>query len=122
MISMSVDSSSLLSSLDKRVRSVKPRLAEDIFRRLIILTPVKTGRARFSWDITTSSFKAPPPEGIYSAPSIPPIPKTDGPVYIYNPIDYIEALNEGSSRQAPAMFVESAVWAAIFNFSSRASR
>lgn len=32
----------------------------------------------------------------------------DGPLFVFNDTDYIEYLNNGSSQQAPAMFVEKA--------------
>jgi flagellar basal body P-ring protein FlgI len=48
-------------------------------------TPVDTGKARDSWSIETT------PNGFN----------------VVNSVDYIDKLNQGSSQQAPAFFVES---------------
>lgn len=48
-------------------------------------TPVDTGHARDSWKVTT---------------------RPDGELDVENTAEYIQRLNEGSSQQAPARFVE----------------
>ena len=55
-------------------------------------TPVDTGNARDSWFITPTS-----PE---------PGDPTDVRAVIFNTTDYIDDLNAGTSRQAPARFIE----------------
>ena len=76
-------------------------------------TPVDTGRARNSWTLTTSptEFRSSLSDissvstTLLSAPSAKDIEK----LYITNGVDYIDKLNAGSSRQAPARFVENSV-------------
>lgn len=86
----------------------------EFYRQVIISTPVDTGRARHGWNITVGApSKTVPPEGKYSMPNInehgleTTVTVTpDQVIYITNRVPYIEDLNEGSSRQAPARFVE----------------
>lgn len=86
----------------------------EFYRQVIISTPVDTGRARHGWNITVGApSKTVPPEGKYSMPNInehgleTTVSVTpDQVIYITNRVPYIENLNKGSSRQAPARFVE----------------
>lgn len=86
----------------------------EFYRQVIISTPVDTGRARNGWNITIGvPSETVPPEGKYSMPNIAQhgletiISVTpDQVIYITNRVHYIEKLNGGSSRQAPARFVE----------------
>ena len=70
------------ASINKLEQSTDLMLAD-----LIIETPIDTGRARSGWykTKTTDGFK------------------------IRNDVDYIEHLNNGSSKQAPEFFIESTV-------------
>src|SRR5210317_1151701 len=76
-------------------------------------TPVDTGRARNSWTLTkvpgefanTLEARA----GTSSSLLDPPSRLEIEPLYLTNGVDYISKLNEGSSRQAPARFIESTV-------------
>ena len=65
--------------------------AQRLLSNLEAATPVDTGFARDSWRITTtrsaSRFR-------------------EARTVIYNTAEYIEQLNAGSSRQAPARFIE----------------
>ena len=62
-------------------------IAKAAFKNLVEATPVDTGKARDGWKL---------------------IKKNKG-FSIENPISYIKALNTGSSKQAPAMFIEQAL-------------
>lgn len=62
----------------------------DAQRDLILATPVDTGTARRGWQATTPS-------------------KPFEPGVVENNIEYIGALNDGHSKQAPANFVENIV-------------
>lgn len=103
-------------------------LALKIDARLVQMTPVKTGRARSNWlasigkpdrstlpGPTGPAEERPPGIGpvaqaaiaaaqavILSAPEFPLI-------YLSNNLPYIQRLNDGSSKQAPEAFVESAI-------------
>lgn len=86
----------------------------EFYRQVIISTPVDTGRARHGWNITIGSPSTTvPPEGKYSMPNITDhglstiiSVSPEQVIYITNRVHYIEKLNAGSSRQAPARFVE----------------
>lgn len=98
----------------------------DLLRRIVQRTPAKTGRARSSWDMTLGSpsdFLPPEIEG--TAPAADPMQKftssfagggmgfhnaaagIDGlqAVYIVSNLPYIEPLENGHSKQAPAGMV-----------------
>lgn len=77
-------------------------------------TPVDTGRARNSWIVTQSpaEFKAsldPTGGGVSISLANEPSKDRIEQLYITNGVDYIDKLNAGSSKQAPARFVESSV-------------
>ena len=87
----------------------------EALRQVTISTPVDTGRARWGWFLT---IKVPssevPPEGKYKRPTIKekkqPIDNLNFTVsdtlYLTNNVSYVPKLNNGSSKQAPAHFVE----------------
>lgn len=100
---------------DRVVRKVA--LAAD--QAVVIATPVDTGRARANW-IANLNAPAPGPtadtdrgggKAISQAASV--IAGYDGDrhaeIHITNNLPYIQRLNEGSSYQAPADFVQTAV-------------
>ena len=104
--------------VSKMHRTMTRRLALGIWSRLIFLTPVDTGWARFHWILTwerrDSRRPGQPPEDAQPESYAPPRPNTDIPplfprAYIQNRVPYIERLNDGWSRQRPANFVENAV-------------
>ena len=74
-------------------------------------TPVDTGRARANWLVSlgtprteTVEVGGRPDPGRVVAPRVP-----QQAIFIANNLPYIRRLNEGSSTQAPASFVEMAV-------------
>lgn len=86
----------------------------EALRQVTISTPVDTGRARWGWYL---SVKAPspetPPEGKYGAPKINERMQAinenftiSDTLYLTNNVPYVPKLNNGSSKQAPARFVE----------------
>lgn len=88
--------------------TVHERVVYDIHNRVTERTPVDTGRARAAWQITVgepSTFIM--PEGVYGPPPPPPMPAMSikDVVYITNNVPYIEYLEDGSSKQAPAGMV-----------------
>lgn len=77
-------------------------------------TPVDTGRARNSWTLTATSteFRDAKTGNINSiSPTmLSPVSEVkEEQLYITNGVNYIKRLNEGSSKQAPARFVERAI-------------
>ena len=84
-----------------------------VLGQVVMATPVDTGRARSNWhldvdkpvrttteDTTSQNLE----EGRAASETV----KGDDTVYISNNLPYIERLNDGHSKQAPANFVESA--------------
>ncbi len=84
---------------------------------IILETPVDTGRARNNWFLTPSSPTRETTTDTdktgagritsnrFAAEASP----LGAPIYLSNNLPYIGFLNEGSSAQAPAMFVEKAI-------------
>ncbi len=99
------------TSYEKIVRKV----CIDIYKAIVTKTPVLTGRAKASWgiDVNPSDYKAPDRE--YSEGEIRQMVSEnvsefklsvhDGTVTIYNNLEYIEALEDGHSDQAPSGMV-----------------
>lgn len=92
---------------------IKRKIALDIFARLLAATPMDTGRARAGWSVDTrhGSFVPPKDESGYGydrSMNVSPymIPKNAPVIVIYNNVEHIGALNDGTSTQAPRQFVE----------------
>lgn len=89
-------------------------------RRLMLATPVDTGRARGNWNLSvgredpTDKPERRMPEALSEAQgrvgSVAMGTKGDR-VYLTNGVPYIGRLNDGYSRQAPAAFVQQVVQA-----------
>lgn len=83
----------------------------DLWRMVAEGTPVDTGRARASWMLDTDWSAWQLPEGDYReaieaniGAVISKLPESD--LYcLFNNLEYIEALEEGHSQQAPSGFV-----------------
>jgi len=119
------------NNVPREVSKVVRKVALAADQALVLGTPVDTGRARSNWIVSLGSEVTTPIE-----PYAPLAPGTDPgklsetanaqaalaqgreavanhqaeqAIHITNNVDYIQPLNEGSSSQAPAMFVEAAV-------------
>lgn len=118
----------------RHIQAVKDRVPKllrsfgvEFYRQVTIATPVDTGRARYSWtcavDRPDFTITAPAPDGwegqssggaaYYSLDATraanyftPDKVHADSTIYVANALPYIEKLNNGYSRQAPARFVE----------------
>ena len=86
----------------------------ELWDELVDVTPVASGRAAASWMISSSPHVETLPPGEYGRPATPSIPLKFRDLYVVNPLDYIVYLNQGSSEQAPALFVESTLTALVF--------
>lgn len=108
------------------------------WQALTSATPVATGFARSAWipsfgSADTAPLKRPTTEkaakasartrrafGAAQAKQIAESYKlSQGRVFISNNVGYVQYLNAGSSAQAPAMFVEKAIEAAVKSFGGR---
>lgn len=87
---------------------------------LVDTTPVKTGKARASWFISPGfPFSREIPDGNYARPIEPDLAKYSTKHtrwLISNTAPYIESLNRGSSRKAPAGFVQSAIYKNLIKY------
>lgn len=71
------------ANLEAAIAETRDRLAVSLLGELRAATPVETGRARDGWRLTETGLR--------------------------NEVPYVGRLNAGSSRQAPAGFVEAAI-------------
>lgn len=97
------------------------RLALGTLDRLVDATPVDTGHARSNWVLSVGTpftgvdgSKDAVSEAAQDAgrAAVSKYRLSQGPVLLSNNVEYLAILNEGSSTQAPAGFVESAIEAA----------
>jgi hypothetical protein len=112
--------------LPQQLNSIVMRAAARILEDLVTVTPIDTGRAISNWQVsyntpvgTTISAHVPGSRGYtlvdnsritYELGLMVIDNKLPGEsLVISNALDYITDLNNGSSRQAPANFVERAV-------------
>lgn len=112
-----------LKKLGERIRhNARETLKATAFaidQALVTSTPVDTGRARSNWIVSLGSptnevVETYGPGGASTQGALGQARDTlagytDGSVYISNNVDYIGALNDGSSAQAPAGFIELAI-------------
>ena len=104
-------------SIDSELVSTVNQLSRiqglDTVNELKATTPVDTGRARNSWVLTSDPNNFVDAEGGYPGIGgypLPPVSTTKiETLFITNGTPYIEDLNRGSSKQAPARFVENTV-------------
>jgi len=95
---------------------IKIRTALDLMNRIVLKTPVDTGRARGNWQLTqrspaedmvpetsakVSSSETPPSAILKEAEQTASGAQLGDDIWISNNLPYIEALEEGHSQQAP---------------------
>lgn len=92
------------------VRIVVRKTAIELFRRVVLRTPVRTGRARGNWQVSIGTAaareidRADTSGQLVMAEIERVVNGWDGDkvaIYISNNLVYIERLEDGSSRQAP---------------------
>jgi len=117
------DLQAFAKSLDIDITKVVKKIGFDLFRRIIVKTPWKTGRARASWTIAVNEpdrtvmpegnyrVAQSNPEGMASAKGNAALAKLQPyePVWISNNLPYIEALEQGHSQKAPEGMVGLAI-------------
>lgn len=118
----------IVGELDGLTEKVVTKLTLDITANLIEATPVDTGWARANWVPNIGSAYDPGDviefDSREERQSRTPQARADqqagtasvltyrlerGPIFVTNNVPYIQILNEGSSRQAPSAFIESAI-------------
>ncbi len=122
------------AKLETRVEMVAFGVAKELHSRLVDVTPYRTGRARASWNFRADAEElAPAPDIGAGHPFLTDVElsaanaffdsitrskarigQTAGAMeyHINNTVFYIEQLNNGSSRQAPAGFFQTTVFSA----------
>lgn len=119
------------SNLPREVNKVVRKAALAIDQTLVLATPVDTGRARSNWIVSLGGSQsetidpyspghllglgetANADAAIAQGSGVIARRKPGQEVHITNNVEYIGRLNEGWSAQAPAMFVEAAISAAL---------
>jgi hypothetical protein len=118
LFSFSKDLQKLAEIVDINLATVVQKVATDLFARIVgnfpaHRHPVDTGRARSGWGLSIGAPTVPtPPKGKYpEPPSFPDVAQIDGTqeVFIVNNLAYVEALENGHSKQAPNGFVKLAM-------------
>lgn len=128
----------IIGRLDDVTASIVSSLAVNITAELIERTPVDTGWARANWvpaigapslagagDLSRQARQAGAPSAGGRQSAAVGVVATSyrdirqGPVFISNNVPYIPRLNDGSSSQAPAGFVQDAIVAGIRSLASR---
>lgn len=122
------------AKVEDRISYVAFGVAKELHARLVDITPYRTGRARASWNIAADQDDPRPAPDIglsgwdateheiamantfYDSliRSKSRLTKVNGAFtyYVTNTVHYIEKLNGGSSKQAPAAFFETTVYSA----------
>lgn len=110
--------------IDRNVPRFMRRLALAVDQAVVTATPVDTGRARSNWRASvnaplTGEVDTYGPGGAATAGAIAQarsavqaVDSSRDVIYISNNLPYIGRLNDGSSAQAPAGFVQQGVQAA----------
>lgn len=119
----------LADKLEDRVLAKRKRVARAILMELLNSTPVDTSRAVSNWRVSASgswgaeyieaifpgqrgsTAAASASEAMNRAEAALKVAKLRNALVIFNSVPYIRKLNEGSSAQAPAGFVEKAILA-----------
>tara|TARA_R110000737_G_scaffold47134_4_gene67060 strand:+ start:19009 stop:19416 length:408 start_codon:yes stop_codon:yes gene_type:complete len=125
----------IINALDGVAEQIVKSVVLDVVANLVKApkeggTPVKTGWARANWIARIGSPGTEPvgdPESVGSAKgaqnaalgSVLSYKLVSGPVFISNNVPYILRLNEGSSQQAPAGFVQRAIQLAVTQLQSK---
>lgn len=98
-----------------------------VHQTVVLATPVDTGRARGNWDVSIGGSSKEPTDNIDQSGSntiargraVAESRKPGQSVHIANNLPYIAKLNEGSSAQAPKLFVEQAIDEVSAHFKGR---
>lgn len=114
-------------TITKNINSLVKTVSNAVVAEVVLGTPVDTGAARSNWlaSIDEDDTNIVPPhspgrhlgtsevanytEAVRQAESVIATRESGQAVIIQNNLDYMQLLNDGSSKQAPANFIESAI-------------
>jgi len=114
-VTWTIDPRKFVGQTVREHRRLCQRVALDIDQRLVLATPVDTGRARSNW---LASLGTPRTDEVGTRDAQSAISEAAGVIdqaadfpviYLSNNLPYIQRLNDGSSKQAPAAFVQTAI-------------
>jgi hypothetical protein len=109
-----LDIQKFMQKADANQREVLQKIAFDMFTRIVMMSPVDTGRFRANWYpqigsiSVTSNWGAMDPTGTVSLARVKSASEQFGPgkaIYMSNNLPYANRLEYGWSRQAPAGMV-----------------
>ena len=109
------------AALRKQVEQQAVALVLDLVKALMRATPVDTGHARRNWWASIGQpVTEPSQEGAGAAnAAVTGYRLEAGPLWVSNPVDYVVFLNYGSSKKAPAGFIETTVMAVLERWKSK---
>lgn len=109
--------------IERNVASLQGHVMDAVQEHVITATPVRTGRARNGWRVGDGQpdtaldifgpFDKTGQERIDANRQVCEAHDTAAPLYLDNEVPYVPDLNNGSSAQAPAGFVQRAVVVAV---------
>jgi hypothetical protein len=127
IISFKADLNRFAESIDKKVEAVIRQIVIELFNAITLHNPVDTGYSRSNWRVSVNepdeTVSVPPSDkaradtknrtGWIEAPSLDlsilsNLQSTDS-VFVTNSVDYVQYLEEGSSKQAPSGFLRISV-------------
>lgn len=99
------------AALVKRIADRTRELTINTAAELRAVTPVDTGHAARNWQVTIGAPASGEVEAANDAATALAgyDPERDGSTFVTNNAPYIQRLNAGHSKQAPAAFVEQAI-------------
>jgi hypothetical protein len=129
-ITCTVDLTQLGQQFQAQLDGVQKAIADSALTELVMRTPIDTGRAKSNWTVGINSLGSGPipahdpgvagstfnqnaQQAISDGQAVIATARSGQTINITNNLDYIRKLNDGSSVQAPAGFVEDAVVIAI---------
>jgi hypothetical protein len=114
MFTVSIDLGNFAQKINTNIATVVRAAATELYGKIVQRTPVDTGYCRRNWQVTVdvpaSGTVGSPLEKASGGTAIAPPPPPNLPpdalhVFITNNVEYVEALENGHSRQAPNGFV-----------------
>lgn len=116
--SFSLNLTKFAARTEVEMKQVVQKIAMEAFGRVILRTPVDTGRARANWGCTIGSPRSGGPtedtdkSGAATRSAVSDTVQQfpgDGSVFLTNSLPYINELENGSSRQMPSGMVRATV-------------
>ena len=106
-----------ISNLEQQRAMVVKKIAFDLFRKVILKTPVLTGRARSNWLVSVSTPRSDTTDetdktGMQTLSEVQGVIanwEADSDIYLSNNLPYIYGLERGRSKKAPRGMVKISV-------------